>query len=461
ETVRRPAAFREALAGCARTGKPVVCLAVGRSEAAARVALAHTGAIVGSRRALSAVLGRYGVIEVEDFHELVEVLEILGRARWPAGPRVAAISESGGEAALLADHGDSAGLPFEPFPAELAAALRSEFPNYGEPSNPLDAWAVAPVEIVYPRSLALIAAMGAFDVLLAQVDVSQFRGATEQAWVQLVLRGLHAATCDRDIFPAVITVHSADPPRGLQQVARELDVALLRGTRTGMRALAHVAGWSPARVVAEEEATPVPLDDLLLGDGALPEHESALVLERYGVRVVPRRRARTPGEAAAAAAELGFPVVVKVDGPAHKSRLGGVVLGVTSPAGARQAAERLGGSVLVAAERDPGPEALCGMTRDPVHGPILAVGTGGTAVEALDGVVTTCPPLDRETAAAAVTAAGIETAGDEVAQVLQALGRIALDHPEIAEVDVNPLILGPDGAVAVDALVVVERGAKP
>jgi acetyltransferase len=457
ETVRRPAAFRDALARCARAEKPVVCLPVGRSEAAARVALAHTGAIVGSRRALSAVLRRYGVIEVDDFHELVETLEVLGRCRRPTGARIAAISESGGEAALLADHGEAAGLPFEPFSESLAASLVSEFPNYGSPSNPLDAWAVAPEEVVYPRSLELMAAAGAFDVLIAQVDVSQFRGETEQGWVEMVVRALHAVTRDREVFPAVVTVHSADPPARLQEIAAELDIALLRGMRTGMRALANVVGWRPARVDEPEVGEPVAIDDLLASDGPLPEHESALALERYGVRVVRRLRATTPEEAARAAEEIGPPVVVKVDGPAHKSRDGGVVLGVESAARAHEVAERLGGSVLVAAQRAPGPEALCGMTRDPMHGPVIAVGAGGTAVEALDRVVVTCPPLDHETALATVAAAGVDTAQDEVAYVLEALARIALDHPEIVEVDVNPLILGPDGAVAVDALVVVDR----
>jgi len=97
ETVRRPDVFVDALRRCAEAGKPVVCLKVGRSEAAARAALSHTGALVGSERAFSAVLRRYSAIEVEDFHELLETLEILGRERWPNGPRIAGISESGGD----------------------------------------------------------------------------------------------------------------------------------------------------------------------------------------------------------------------------------------------------------------------------------------------------------------------------------------------------------------------------
>lgn len=457
ETVRRPAAFVEALARCALAEKPVVCLKVGRSPAAARAALAHTGAIVGAEGAFSALLRRYGVIQVDDFGELVETLEVLGCSRRPRGARVGAISESGGEAALLADHGDAAGLPFEPLPEPLALALVAEFPNYRAPGNPLDAWAVAAAEEVYPRSLQLLAASGAFDILIAQVDLSQFRGETEQVWIEAIIRALAAATAGTTVFPVVASVHSADPPPRFQQLARELDLPLLRGAGGAMRALARVAHWSPARVPAPGSPEPVELGGLLAADGALAEHESALVLERYGVRFADRRRAGTPAEAADAAAELGFPVVVKLDGPAHKSRAGGVVLGVENAQAAAEAASSLGGSVLVARQLAGGPEAFCGMTRDPHYGPVLAVGPGGTSVESL-GAVVTLAPVDRETAAELVAEAGIVTGCDEVARTLAVLGRLALDHPEIAEIDVNPMILTTNGAVAVDALVVVDRG---
>ena len=314
ETVRRPAAFADALAACSAAGKPVVCLKVGRSEAAARAALSHTGALVGSVRAFSAVLRRYGAIEVEDFHELVETLEILGRRSWPRGTRIAAVSESGGECALLADHAEAAGVPFQPLPARARGRrCTAEFPNYLDPGNPLDAWAVADEQVVYPRSLELLAESGAYDVLLALADLSQFRDVSNEDWCELTLRTLARLAAEHGVFAAGVTVHSADPPRRFQELARELDLALLRGTRDAMRALAHVARWRQVRL--RDEDVPAPdVSDLLPGPGPLAEHESALVLERYGVPFAERRRAATPEEAAAAAVELGFPVVVKVDG---------------------------------------------------------------------------------------------------------------------------------------------------
>ena len=461
ETVRRPEVFASALASCAEAGKPVACLKVGRSQAAARAALAHTGAVVGSERAFSALLRRHGAIEVDDFTGLVETLEVLGRARRPRGRRIAAISESGGEGALLADHAEAAGMPFEPLPEEVAGELTARFPNYLAPGNPLDAWAIEEAELVFPGSLEILVGSGAFDVVVAQADQSQFRGAEEHEWCFMIVRALAEATAGADVFPAVTTVSAVDPRPEVAEYALEHDVALLRGPRDAMRALA-AATRLRARPPADLSTEAVELADLL-SEGALAEFESALVLERYGVPVAPRRRASTPEEAAVAADELGFPVVVKVDGPSHKAAQNGVVLALADAEGVRAAAERLGGRVLVARQAAGGAEAFCGMTRDPDFGPVLAVGPGGRAVEALSLAAVSLAPLGAEEARELVAEApGLQAspaAADALAATLVGLGRLAVDHPQIAAVDVNPLILSADGAVAVDALVVVEGGS--
>ncbi len=311
ETVRRPAAFVEALERCAEAGKPVVCLKVGRSEAGARTALAHTGALVGSAEAFSAVLRAYGVVEVDDFPELVETLEAFGRARpRPGGARIGAVSESGGEGALLADRAEAAGLPFEPLPAELARAVQAEFPNFVSPGNPLDAWAVDEPERVYPRSLELLARSGAFDVLVALVDVSRYRDETGQDWGDPVVASLADSVEGTDVFPAVATVHTVDPPDALLELVRDRDLALLRGPGSAVRALAALVRWRPRRPPPPEARTPVDLADLGGGPGPLPELESTEVVARYGIPVVEARRATSPAEAAAAVERLGPPVAV-------------------------------------------------------------------------------------------------------------------------------------------------------
>jgi acetate---CoA ligase (ADP-forming) len=461
ETIRRPEAFAAALARAAEAGKPVVCLKVGRSQAAARAALAHSGAVVGSARAFSALLRHHGALEVGDFHELLETLEVLGRRRWPRGLRIAGVSESGGECGLLADHGEEAGIPFAPFDADLKAKLIDAFPNFTLPENPLDCWAIDEAERVYPGSLALLRDTGGYDVLVAQVDLSRHRGEHDEVWCGMIAEALADAVEGTAIFPAVTTVHATDPPPAIAAMARARDVALLRGTREGLRAIAAIARWSPRPPVAAVDGQGRPAGDPL-PPGPLPEHDSCALLERYGLAFPARERCATPEEAAAACERIGGPVVVKVDGPAHKQVAGGVALGITSPDEARAAAERMGGKVLVARQVAAGLEAFCGMTRDPDYGPVLAVGLGGRAIEALGLAAVALAPLDEAGAQALVAEApglaqlASPAAAGALAAALVALSRLAADRPEVDEVDVNPLILGAGGAIAVDALVVVK-----
>jgi acetyltransferase len=247
----------------------------------------------------------------------------------------------------------------------------------------------------------------------------------------------------------VATVQTSHPLPEVSTLARDLDLPLLRGPGAATRALARVA--RPSSLRAHVAAAPRPfvdLSDLVTTDGPLPEHESATILERYGIAFPARRRVRSAAEAAEAAADLGFPVVVKVDGPPHKARGGGVAVGVGTPEAAAEEATRLGGRVLVARQVPRGPEALCGLVRDPLYGPLLTVGIDREAALEL---------VDEAPGLAAVAG---DAARAALAAALVALGRLALDHPEVAAVDVNPLILSADGAVAVDALVVVDGGGS-
>jgi succinyl-CoA synthetase beta subunit len=205
----------------------------------------------------------------------------------------------------------------------------------------------------------------------------------------------------------------------------------------------------------------------------LSEGASRYVVAAYGVPLVPAERASTEEEAVVAAERLGYPVVMKGDAPgvAHKAAAGLVRTGINSPLAARKAFAELrdraaskreqAGTVLVEATAT-GIELICGMRRDPLFGPVVLVGVGGALTEAIGEVaVRVCPVsvedldemLDECAVGRLMEASGLDRA--PVLKALEAIARLALEHPEIEEVDVNPLFAGPAGVVAADALVVL------
>lgn len=454
ESIRRPDAFIQALEKCASVGKPVVALKVGKSGVAKRIALAHTGAVVGSNQAFSATLKRFSAIEVEDFPEMVETLELLGKKRRPRGVRISAVSESGGECGLMADRAERNGVSFAPLPEATAVALNKEFPNYQHPQNPLDAWGIDSPEVVFPRSMELLAQSGAYDTLVAQVDISRFRGEDELVWCSMIVESLGKTADTYDICPAVVSVHSVDAPAAIIDICKKYDLPLLRGINTAMAAIGHAGRWHKAATIHQQYGQPVNISDMITQDGALPEFESAEILERYGVPIASRKRVTKAADAGPVATALGFPVVVKSDGPAHKSASGGVILNINSPQDAISAVEKLGGVAFIAAQIPQGVEALVGMVRDEEFGPILAVGHGGVTVESKKPV-TMLGPIDHATAVIMVKEAGLEDPHGVLATTLVTLGRVAHEHPEIVEIDVNPMIVYDKATIAVDALVVI------
>ena len=454
ETIRRPEAFIAALEKCAVAGKPVVALKVGKSGVAKRIALAHTGAVVGSNQAFSATLKRFSAIEVEDFPEMVETLEVLGKKRRPKGVRVTAVSESGGECGLMADRAEKNGVSFAPLPEKTAIALNKEFPNYQHPQNPLDAWGVDAPEVVFPRSMEMLAESGAYDTLIAQVDISRYRGADELVWCSMIVESLGKTADKYDISPAVVSVHSVDAPQAIIDICSRYELPLLRGINGAMQALGHAGRWSKPTTIHQNFGTPINIADMVTREGALPEYESAEILERYGVPIASRKRVTSAEQAGAVASSLGFPVVVKSDGPAHKSAAGGVILNIHSESEAIAAVDKLGGVAFIAAQIPKGVEALVGMVRDEEFGPILAVGDGGVTVESKKPV-TMLGPVDLETAKKMVNEAGLGDPHGVLAASLVTLGRVAHEHPEIVEIDVNPMIVYEKATIAVDALVVI------
>ena len=404
------------------------------------------------------MLRYYNAIRCDDFGTWLEHLEVFSRATPPRGRRIGAVTNSGGEGEYFADKAEQAGIPLQPLSDELSARIKQEFPNFTDVGNPADCWAIDDDRVVFPRVFQLMAESGEFDVLVSDIDHSNWLIAGERELAQNIADDLRAACDGTDLFPCVITVTTACPPVEDMRWAREHDIPMLKGSLPGLRALAsrlnHRRRVPPARDV--QPAEPV------AGAGALAELDSAEIAAAYGVPYVRAQRCDTADAAVAAAERIGYPVVVKIDNVAHKARVGGVTLNLLDASQVRDAAERMGGAVIVAEQVAGGVEVLVGMVRDQDYGPTVVVGIGGALAEALDLVTASLAPLDRDGARELVAGLPALTkllggeAPDGLIDAIVAVSALAAEHPEIEEIDVNPLLVSPERAVALDCLIVLK-----
>ncbi len=461
EAVRRPVAFRAALERAADAGKPVVILKVGRSEVAARNAMAHTGAIVGSDQSFDALCRSYGAIRVDDYGEWLEQLEVLGTPRRPRGLRTVLLTNSGGEAELVADVSDAAGMPLMTLPADLAAEIDAAWPFHGV-HNPIDYWAFGEPEEIVPDIVRRCAQHPDVDNVVINIDQSWRFENGERENAEHACTSMADIALETDAFCAVLSTAVSDPSDTCVTNAARGGVPVLIGAGMGMRAIARAAQWRPTKPEAPAPWEKPSCPELEREAGHLAEADAKAVLARYGVRAPREIRAANPAEAHAAAAEINATVVVKVDGPAHKEKYGGVILGCTDPDRAAAAAEKIGAPVLVCEEIRGGAEVLCGLVRDPLYGPVVVVGVGGSWAEAVgdtaraglgpisqadaERLVRTVGPLKHRLADAEITI---------VAETLVALGRVAHDFPRVSEIDVNPLVIRDGSGVALDGLIVL------
>ena len=461
EAVRRPAAFRTALERAAEAGKPVVIIKVGRSEVAARNAMAHTGAIVGSDRAFDALCRSYGAIRVDDYGDWLEQLEVLGTPRRPSGLNTVLLTNSGGEAELVADVSDAAGMPLMTLPDDLAAEIDAAWPFHGV-HNPIDYWAFGEPGEIVPDLVMRCARHPAVDNVVINIDQSWRFSNGERDNAEHACETMADTALATDTFCAVLSTAVSDPSDTAVLNAARGGVPVLIGAGMGMRAIARAAQWRPTLPEAPEPWSAPDCPELDREAGHLAEADAKAVLARYGVRAPREIRAADPAAARAAAEEIGATVVVKVDGPAHKEKYGGVILGCTDPDRAAAAAERIGAPVLVCEEIRGGAEVLCGLVRDPLFGPVVVVGVGGSWAEAVGETARAAlAPIGRGDAERLVReVAPLCHRLDDgelgiVADTLVALGRVAHDHPRVAEIDVNPLVIRDGEGVALDGLIVL------
>jgi acetyltransferase len=478
EGFRDPPGFVEGAGALRAAGKPLAVLQAGRTEDAAGAIAAHSGSLAGRDEVITGLLHQVGAMGVDDLDELFEVAELMGHGRLPRGRRLFVITDSGGEARLVADQAGGAGLELPVPSAALAESLRRRWPHFSYIGNPIDPWGVDPDFVSLYAEVARVAAREDVDVLAVALDkVTPWAGRNEVELGEAAAAALIDACrgVEGSPMPVFFTVHATGPAvESIREALRAAGVPLLHGLRPTMVALRRAwfwQWWKPRTRPAWLDEPPVPLAFEEMGP-VLSEAAGRAVLSAYGIPVVPGAAAATEDEAAEAADRIGFPVVVKADviGIAHKAAGGMVALRVATVDASRRAFRTVTHRAAAAGARPrgvlvqataSGVELIAGMRRDPLFGPVVLIGVGGTLTEAVGRVaVRVCPPsledldemLDECPVGRIIEAAGAQR--EPVRMVLAALARMALDHPDVAEVDVNPLFAGPDGVVAADALVV-------
>jgi len=483
EAVRDAGRLRAVLAAAAARDIPVVLLTAGRSARGRAMVSAHSGALAAADGGWEALARGYGVHRVGDLAELADTLELfaIGR-RARGGTGIATVHDSGLERAYVADVADELGVPFaaigEPTTARLAGLLDPGL----EPANPLDIWGTgARAQEQLSGALTALAADPAVAAVALAVDlVHEYDG--DQSYPDAVTEAARHTSKPVVVLSNLPT--SIDPDVAAR--LRAGGIAVLEGTRSGLLALGHLLDHGllrPGRGLSPHGPAPA-IDPgrrarwtALLAAGEADGAALAGLLRDYGIAVARSCAADSEDGALAAAAELGYPVVLKTDEPgiAHKSDAGGVVLGLAGPAALTAAyqdlAERLGRRVLVCETIPAGPELSLGLARDHELGPLLVVGAGGVLVELLADRAVALPPVGPEQAramlaelrmAALLAGARGQPAADldAVVAAITGLSQLAAELGDALEaLDINPLICGPHGAVAVDALAVPRQGS--
>ena len=454
--------------------KPVIVTRTGRSVAGAQAARSHTAALAGDETVWRAALEQAGVLLARSGLEMIDAARALDGQPVPAGPRAAIITNSGGTGVELADLLADEGVDVPELSAGLQRDLCSLLPPYASARNPVDLTPVwSRFAELYPALVERLARSGEVDVV---VPVLLQRAALDEAvavGLRAVVARLKADGVGVAVYVCWVAPRAARPNADLLQ---EAGIPCFEWPERTARAVGHASRYGQLRSMvgpAPPGRSPS-THQRALPEGLLDPLVAADLLRSAGVPVVPSVTCSNLDEALNAAERLGYPVVAKVLHPriVHKSDAGGVVTGLSSPEGVMGAATDLlalapGARLLIQPEA-PGVEVAVGAIRDREFGPAVMVGLGGILVEVLGDVVFGLPPFELEDAHRLLRRLkgfavlrgtrgrpGVDL--DALATVVRAVGDLVASHPEISEVDVNPLTATSEGCVAVDWRVFVAR----
>jgi acyl-CoA synthetase (NDP forming) len=464
-------------------GTPIVMVKVGRTEEGASMASSHTGKLTGADAVVDAAFDQFGVQRFDGLDEMLDAAQMLCRAPAPrrADPGVAVYAISGGTGAHMADLVSAAGLRLPDLAPETQDTLHEWIPDYLRVSNPIDNGGHPVGDERGRKILDVLVHDPDIDVLVAPIT-GAFPPMSDKLAQDLV------DVAESSPIPVCVIWGS---PSGTEAAYRDilLSSSKVAVFRTFGNCVAAITAWRDWHAFRSTYVSPftkaprrasraaAPSRELIGTKHALSEFDSKLILAEYGIDSAPEHLVTSAAEAARAGADIGFPVVMKACAAdlAHKSELGLVRVGVQNASEAKavfadlvQRAPDDPDGVIVAEQVSGGIEMVVGVSRDPIFGPVVMCGLGGVFVEVLNDVAFRVPPFTRRDARAMIDglqgravlagARGAPAADiGAVVDVIMKVQRLALDlADDVAEVDINPLLVGPKGtgAVALDALVV-------
>ena len=387
--------------------KPIVVVKSGRTGAGRRAASSHTAAMAARDTAVEALVHQAGVIRAGTLEEMFDVAAVMSSQPAPAGRRIAVLTNVGGPGILVADACEAAGLLVPELSRDTQTALRADLPAQAAVTNPVDVVAGTSPE-QYGRTMRLLGAAEEIDAIIAVFIPLGDTSAEDFA------REIAAAAAGLPGKPVIAVFMSAGPPPvGLP----EAGIPVFNRPEQAAAALGHIARWAEWRArPAGHVVTPPGIDPgrgravvnamLASQPGGWADAKTAgELLAAYGIATARSRLVRTPAEAAAAQAEFGGPVAVKIAATIHKSDVGGVALGIDSPQAAAEAVTAIRAIVaeagiaehaaefLIQEQIRDGVEMIVGVTHDPAFGPLVLAGLGGTFVEVLGDVAVRITPL--------------------------------------------------------------------
>jgi acetyltransferase len=492
EGVKRPRRFMSGLRAAARL-KPVVVVKAGRHRKGVQAAVSHTGAMVGFDDVFNAALERAGAVRALTVGQLFAAAQLLSSGARAPGERLAIVTNGGGPGVLAADRAVDLGLDVTILSQETLDRLDKVLPGHWSHGNPVDILGDAPPERYREVLEAVLADPGVDGILSlltpqamtaplkAARQVVQAAKETGKPVLACWMGGAHVAS-SRRLFARARLPHFRTPAAAVEAYA------YLSHHHHNQQLLLEVPGPRGKRSEPDVEGA------RLIIEGALAERrttlttvESKAVLAAFGIPVVRAVEARSAAEALVVAESVGFPVAMKVASPdvTHKADVDGVRLGVADAAQVRRVYAELleavkarrpdarvtGVTVEPMARSRHGRELVVGVVRDPVFGPAIAFGAGGSAVEIVRDRAVALPPLngflarrlmDQTRAAKLLGPFRNQPAADvdAVAEVLIRVSEMACELPQVLEMDINPLLADEHGAVAVDARITVDPHAR-